>query len=326
MPAAVPKPHLPIRKYETTVRRLFPLVAAVLLVASLAACGGGGDDATSLPTVTGKIGEKPTVTAPDRDPSKTLVSNVITTGDGAKIARGDLVVVNYLGQLWRDNKAFDTSYGRAPVSFRLGKDPIITGWVDGLVGKNVGSRVLLVIPPDKGFGAKGLPDAGIKPDDTLVFVIDVLGTYTPTSSLNAAVASGGGGALPAVRGAGDKKPTITVPTAAKPPAKTTARTVIEGSGATVAKGDLVVVKYVGLSWSTGKQFDSSWDRNEPTSFTLDDSQVIKGWVEGLTGVKTGSRVLLVIPPDSGYGKAGRPEAGIKKNETLVFAVDVLGTF
>ena len=319
-------PHLSIRKYETTVRRLFALVAAALLAASLAACGGGGDDATSLPTVTGNIGEKPTVTAPDRDPSKTLVSDVITPGSGAKIAKGDLVVVNYLGQLWRGNKTFDTSYGRAPVSFRLGKDPIITGWVDGLVGKNVGSRVLLVIPPDKAFGTKGLPDAGIKPDDTLVFVIDVLGSYTSTSSLNGAVASGGGGALPAVTGAADKKPTIKVQTSVNPPAKTTARTVIEGDGATVAKGDLVVVKYVGLSWSTGKQFDSSWDRKEPVSFTLDDSQVIKGWVEGLTGVKAGSRVLLVIPPGSGYGKAGRPEAGIKKNETLVFAVDVLGTF
>ena len=318
-------PHLPIRKYEITVRRLLPLVAAALLAASLAACGGG-EDATSLPTVTGKLGEKPTVTAPDRDPSMTLVSNVVTKGDGAKIAKGDLVVVNYLGQLWRDNKAFDTSYGRAPVSFRLGKDPIITGWVDGLVGKNVGSRVLLVIPPDKGFGTKGLPDAGIKPDDTLVFVVDVLGSYAPTSSLNAAVATGGGGALPAVSGAGDKKPTITIPTTARPPAKTTVRTVIEGDGATVAKGDLVVVKYTGLSWSTGKEFDSSWKRNEPAAFTLDDSQVIKGWVEGLTGVKTGSRVLLVIPPASGYGKAGRPEGGIKKNETLVFAVDVLGTF
>ena len=318
-------PHLD-QEERNHVRRLFLPVAAALLAASLAACGGGGDDRASLPTVTGGVGAKPTVTAPDRDPSKTLVSNVITDGGGAKIAKGDLVVVNYLGQLWRDNKTFDTSYGKAPVSFRLGKDPIITGWSDGLVGKNVGSRVLLVIPPDKGFGTKGLPDAGIKPDDTLVFVIDVLGSYSAKSSLNPAVASGGGGALPAVSGAGDEKPTITIPASANPPAKTTVRNVIEGDGAPVAKGNLVVVKYVGLSWSTGKQFDSSWDRNEPTSFTLDDSQVIKGWVEGLTGVKTGSRVLLVIPPDSGYGKAGRPEAGIKKNETLVFAVDVLGTF
>lgn len=320
-PAAVPTPD---RKYSITVRRLLPLLAAALVACALTACGGGG--ATSLPTVAGKPGEKPTVTAPDDKPSKTLVSEVITEGTGAKIANGDLVVVDYLGQLWRDNKTFDTSYGKAPVGLRLGKDPIIAGWVDGLVGKKVGSRVLLVIPPDKAFGARGLPDAGIKADDTLVFVIDLLGSYTAKSNLTGKPATAGGGRLPTVAGAVDKKPVITVPTSATPPTKTAAETVIEGNGPKVAKGDLVVVKYVGLSWSTGKQFDASWDRDAPVSFTLDESQVIKGWVEGLTGVNAGSRVLLVIPPGAGYGAEGRPQAGIKKNETLVFAVDVLGTF
>jgi peptidylprolyl isomerase len=311
------------RKYEITVRRLLPLLTAALIACALTACGGGD---TSLPTVAGKPGDKPTVTAPDGKPSKTLVSKVINEGTGTKIASGDLVVVDYLGQLWRDNKTFDTSYGKAPVGFRLGKDPIIAGWVDGLVGKKVGSRVLLVIPPDKGFGAEGMPDAGIKGDDTLVFIVDVLGSYTAKSNLSGKPAPTGGGRLPTVTGPGDKKPIISVPTSAGPPAKTTAETVIEGSGPKVAKGDLVVVKYVGLSWSTGKQFDASWDRDAPVSFTLDESQVIEGWVQGLTGVNAGSRVLLVIPPGAGYGAEGRPQAGIKKNETLVFAVDVLGTF
>jgi peptidylprolyl isomerase len=309
------------------VRRLLTVLVAALLAGSLAAaCGGGNGDTTSLPSVTGKIGEKPTVKAPDDKPSRSLVSSVINEGDGATIANGDLVVVDYLGQLWRDDKEFDTSYGKAPVGFRLGKDPIIAGWVDGLKGKKVGSRVLLVVPPDKAFGAQGAPDAGIKGDDTLVFVIDVLGAFTGRSALTGTPTSVTADGLPTVTGVPDKKPTIAIPTRATPPAKTTVQTVIEGNGAKVANGDLVVVKYVGMGWSTRKQFDSSWDRGEAVSFNLDDSQVIKGWVEGLAGVKTGSRVLLVIPPASGYGEQGQPNAGIKQNETLVFAVDVLATF
>jgi peptidylprolyl isomerase len=309
------------------VRRLLTVFMTVLLAGSVAAaCGGGDDGTTSLPTVTGRMGEKPTVKAPDAKPSRSLVSSVLSPGDGAAIATGDLVVVNYLGQLWRDDKEFDTSYDKAPVGFRLGKDPILAGWVDGLKGKRVGSRVLLVVPPDKAFGAQGAPDAGIKGDDTLVFVIDVLGTFTGKSAVTGTPKPVTADGLPTVTGAPDKKPTITIPTRATPPSMTTAQTIIEGSGAKVAKGDLVVVKYVGLSWSTGKQFDSSWDRGEAVSFNLDEAQVIRGWAEGLAGAKAGSRVLLVIPPASGYGKAGQPDAGIKQNETLVFAVDVLGTF
>jgi peptidylprolyl isomerase len=157
-------------------------------------------------------------------------------------------------------------------------------------------------------------------------VIDVLGSFTGTSSLSGTAKAIHDDGLPSVTGAADKKPAVKIPARATPPSKTTARTVIAGDGNKITKGDLVVAKYVGLSWSTGKQFDSSWDRGEAVSFNLEESQVIKGWVVGLAGVTAGSRVLLVIPPGSGYGEDRRPEAGIKQNETLVFAVDVLATF
>jgi peptidylprolyl isomerase len=94
------------------VRRLLIVLVVALLAGLLVACGGG--DEAPLPSVTGKIGEKPTVTAPDGEPSASLVSRVIRQGDGALIANGDLVVVDYLGQLWRDDKEFDTSYDKAP--------------------------------------------------------------------------------------------------------------------------------------------------------------------------------------------------------------------
>ena len=99
-----------------------------------------------------------------------------------------------------------------------------------------------------------------------------------------------------------------------------------GPGTAVAKGDLLVVQYVGKLWRTGKTFDASWLRGAPVGFTIGVGQVIPGWDTGLVGKKVGSRVLLVLPPKDGYGSAGNTQAGIKGTDTLVFVVDLLGAF
>ena len=83
------------------------------------------------------------------------------------------------------------------------------------------------------------------------------------------------------------------------------------------------MQYVGNSWSTGVQFDSSWDRGaEPFTFPLGAGQVIAGWDQGVAGMKEGGRRLLVIPPDLAYG-AQSPSPDIAPNETLVFVVDLV---
>ena len=95
-----------------------------------------------------------------------------------------------------------------------------------------------------------------------------------------------------------------------------------GKGPAAKAGDTVDVQYVGVSQSTGKQFDASWDRgSEPFSFPLGQGQVIPGWDEGLVGMKVGGRRELIIPPDMGYGAQGAPP-DIAPNETLVFVVDM----
>jgi peptidylprolyl isomerase len=80
------------------------------------------------------------------------------------------------------------------------------------------------------------------------------------------------------------------------------------------------MQYVGDSWSTGEQFDASWDRGEPFTFALGSGGVIAGWDQGIVGMKQGGRRLLIIPPDLGYGPAG--QGPIAPNETLVFVVDL----
>jgi peptidylprolyl isomerase len=85
----------------------------------------------------------------------------------------------------------------------------------------------------------------------------------------------------------------------------------------------VSVQYVGNSWSTGAQFDASWDRGgEPFEFPLGAGRVIPGWDQGVAGMKRGGRRLLVIPPDLAYGSASPPGSGIAPNETLIFVVDL----
>jgi peptidylprolyl isomerase len=117
------------------------------------------------------------------------------------------------------------------------------------------------------------------------------------------------------------KPEVAIPDGG-PPAGLVTEDVVAGTGAEATPGSTVDVHYVGVSWSTQKQFDASWDRGKPFSFQLGAGRVIRGWDEGVEGMRVGGRRRLVIPPDLGYGSRGAGGA-IGPNETLVFVVDLL---
>src|SRR4051794_5479616 len=130
------------------------------------------------------------------------------------------------------------------------------------------------------------------------------------------------GQAPAVNNATDltKKPEITTPSG-DPPTALIKKDLVTGKGPAIKPGQMATVQYVGNSWSTGKEFDASWNRGQPFSFPLGQGQVIQGWDEGVKGMKVGGRRELVIPPEQGYGPSGSPPA-IAPNETLVFVVDL----
>jgi peptidylprolyl isomerase len=119
-----------------------------------------------------------------------------------------------------------------------------------------------------------------------------------------------------------RKPEVTVPDTA-PPTELVATDDVVGEGDEATPGSTVTVHYVGMAWSTGQQFDASWDRMEPFTFGLGAGQVISGWDEGVAGMKVGGRRTLHIPPDLGYGARGAGGV-IKPGETLIFVVDLLG--
>jgi peptidylprolyl isomerase len=118
-----------------------------------------------------------------------------------------------------------------------------------------------------------------------------------------------------------EKPAVAKPEG-EPPAELQKTDVVKGKGKSARPGDTVSVQYVGNSWSTGKQFDASWDRGgEPFEFPLGAGRVIPGWDQGVAGMKPGGRRLLVIPPELAYG-AQSPSPDIAPNETLIFVVDL----
>jgi len=118
-----------------------------------------------------------------------------------------------------------------------------------------------------------------------------------------------------------QKPVVTVP---KGPAPThlVTKDLIQGTGAVAQSGQTVTVNYVGVLYKTGKEFDSSWKRNQPFTTSLASGRVIPGWVQGIAGMHVGGRRELIIPPSLAYGKRGSPPT-IPPNSTLVFVVDLI---
>jgi FKBP-type peptidyl-prolyl cis-trans isomerase len=134
---------------------------------------GGG----TLPTVTAKAGAAPTLTFPKSSPPSTLVAKTLIKGTGAKVAKGDYVIAQYTGYIWRTKKVFGSSWSSgSPFGFVIGASPeqVIPGWDKALAGQTVGSRVMLSIPPADGYGKTGESQAGITGTDTLVFVVDII--------------------------------------------------------------------------------------------------------------------------------------------------------
>ncbi|MCZ3389285.1 MAG: FKBP-type peptidyl-prolyl cis-trans isomerase [Actinomycetia bacterium] len=329
---------------------------ALVLVASLAACGestdpsdnpnafsypetsgepsgtpspsasasSSADPAASgeLPTVEGGFGQTPTITVPDAEPPTDLVVKTLSQGDCPAVKSGETMVVDYVGVRWEDGQPFDSSFDRgAPAGFGIGVGAVIPGWDSGLVGVKAGTRVLMVLPPDQAYGDTP-PGDPIQAGDTLVFVVDVLGSHAGDEAAIGAPAPTEDDSLPAVS-LSSKAPAITIP-AGDPPKRLIAIPVVVGNGPAVEKGETLVVQYKGVLWRNGQEFDSSWSRQQPFVTAIGLGKIIPGWDKGLVGQTVGSRVMLVVPPKQGFGDAGQGK--IKGTDTMVFAVDILGAY
>jgi peptidylprolyl isomerase len=312
------------------IRRVGVLLVAVALVAGCSSTSSSGSATSSKTTtdlaavkVAGAAGATPTLTVPKPFAVAKTTRRLITTGTGNVVKAGQRITIDYLGVNGTDGKTFDSSYGKSDrATFTLDDKQIIKGMITGLAGTTVGSRVLIAIPPVDGYGTTGEPAAGIGPTDTLLFVVDVKSSGDVLKRAVGTPVKPKAGLPKVTLNKSTGQPTITVPKG-KAPTTLVAQTLIAGKGAKVVKGQTITVHYTGVIWPGGKVFDSSWVNGSPASFAIGEGKVITGWDQGLVGQRVGSQVLLVIPPDKGYGAAGKPEAKIKGTDTLVFVVDIL---
>ena len=213
-----------------------------------------------------------------------------TPGTGAEAQAGQTVSVHYTGWLHDPaqpdgrGRKFDSSKDRGdPFEFDLGAGMVIRGWDEGVQGMKVGGTRLLLIPADLGYGARGAGGV-IPPNATLVFEVELLSVIRNSGELEI-------------------------------------EDITEGTGREAVPGQRVSVHYTG--WLTnGRKFDSSKDRGQPFSFNLGGGQVIRGWDQGVAGMKEGGVRKLTIPPQLGYGARGAGGV-IPPNATLVFEVELL---
>ncbi|TDC97528.1 FKBP-type peptidyl-prolyl cis-trans isomerase [Nonomuraea deserti] len=317
------------------MRRALAVSAAVPLLFSAAACGsddGANSGATSSATssaapadgakvsVAGNVGAKPTVTFPSGSPATTSSYKVIQPGAGDGIKAGDRVIVNLTVYNWdgQGNAVQGSSYDtKAPETIPV-NEQLPKVLQEGFTKVKKGGRLLAVLANDAAPQQQAAPA-----QPTKVFVFDVVGTQPP--ALKVADGKETGDSIKGVKvgiPGGEKAPELTTKTDAKPPAKLEVKTVIKGTGEKVKANQTLTVHYTGKIWGTDKKFDSSWDRGQPAEFPL--GQVIQGWQQGLVGVPVGSRVVMSIPPDLGYGD--QEQQGIPAKSTLVFVVDVLGAY
>ena len=257
----------------------------------------------------------------------TLQTRVITEGKGPKITGNQLVQFEF--QLINAANGKDvqhSSFNGTDTSDWFLAPEMQIPLCKAMAGVREGSRAVVFFPAKIAHENQGVPQFGIGKDDAIIFILDVVKVFLPRAIGNEKSAQGG---FPSVVRAVDGTPGVTINSDANPPtaekagaAAVATELLIEGAGETLKSGDSVVLHYSGYLWADGTKFDSSWDSQQPATFTLSEGNLIQGFIDGLVGQKIGSQVVIVIPPVLGYGN--QAQGTIPANSTLVFVVDILG--
>ncbi len=317
-------------------RRLVALtVVPLLLLSSLAACGedssGGGEtDSAEQPIagleVSGEYGAAPEVSVEEPLDVEETQSEVLVEGDGNEVVEGEQALLHlFVANGTNGDKALATYDQGVPAAFQMSEDQLFKSVVDSVVGQGVGSRVVVVAPPEEAFGAQGAAQFNLTGDDDVVFVVDVM-SVAPTEVLdgpegepNPDVAAD----LPTVEEKDGEVTGISFADAPKQaPKELQVVTLVEGDGPEVRDASLVTFDYLGQVWGKDDVFDESYS-SEPRTFPVGIGGLIKAWDQAIVGANRGSRLLIIAPPDVAYGAQGSPP-NIPPNASLAFVVDVLG--
>lgn len=306
---------------------------ALVPVMLLGACGGdsGGSDAEEGSSsesgggsglagvkIDGDFEAEPEVTWDGEMEAEKLDSEVLVTGEGNELEEGDQVIARLWVGNGITNEMVFSNYGedQGPEPLTLGQlTPALEEAIDG---QTVGSRIAVASPAVDAFGEQGNAQLGIGNKDTVLFVVDLVGELPDGPSGEEVDPASWAPAI-----VGEDNPTaLDFEGTPKPNDKLRSTTLIEGDGEKTKEGDTVFVNYLGQVYGSKEPFDASYGRGA-FSFPIGGGQVIPGWDEAVKGVPIGSRILIAVPPEQGYGKQGNEQAGIKGTDTLYFVIDVL---
>lgn len=274
-------------------------------------------------TISGEVGAEPEVTWNGSMSAGKVETETITEGDGDVVEADDEVLVHiWIGNGFVRETAYNTYEEKRPELLTIGDD--LSPFLKGVKGAKVGSRLAVTSSAEEAFGAAGNSRLGIANKDTVLTIIDVVSEVRDQPE-------GEEQTPPAWM----PKPEVTDGVIRKfdfsgTPAPTGVLRkfqLIKGDGPRVKKGQTIAVRYLGQAVGEDKPFDENFGEKgdgKVATFSIGTGAVIKGWDQGLDGMPVGSRVVLEIPPDLAYGKEGQPDAGIPKDATLVFVVDILG--
>ena len=313
----------------SALRRL-PFLVPVLLTLSLglAACG---DEATPAePTkkrldaveIAGAVGEEPEVTWSSQMTAGKIESETLIAGEGAKLADGDQVLAHlWIGNGFTEAKAFSTHDEDATAEL-VTIDDQLPPFLAAINGATIGSRIAVTSSAEEAFGPAGNAQLGIGNKDSVLVVIDLASGIDEGPTGTRPPAPAWVPPLEFNKGAVSGFDFEGVP---QPTAELQKAVLFQGEGAVVETGNAIVVRYLGQVFGGKKPFDENFSTGTPTSFAIGTGAVIKGWDQTLVGATVGTRMVIAVPPDLGYGEEGNPDAGIKRTDTLYFVIDVLAT-
>jgi peptidylprolyl isomerase len=312
---------------------LIPALFAVCAL-SLTACGdddsgnepfpGAGETSDRLDAVTisGDVGTAPEVEWKSAMDAGKIETETITEGDGEVLKGQDDVLAHlWIGNGFSKREVFSTYTDKRAELLTVNNK--LPEFLAGIRDAKLGSRLAVTASAEEAFGPAGNAQLGIGNKDTVLVLVDLVSKvmdkpegerspypdWMPTPQFTKGVITG-------FSFEGTPEPTDELRRVQ----------LIKGTGPRVEKGQTIAVRYVGQAFGEDKPFDENFGdsgQGAPTTFGIGTGQVIKGWDQGLEGVPVGSRVVLQIPPELGYGAEGSPDSGIPKNATLVFMIDIL---
>lgn len=328
---------------KAVVKKGFVIALSASVVLGISGCTGEApfDYAAGVPegctpsgaevetiSVVGGFGEIPTVTFEAPLEVEATQRFVAADGAGDTVASGDRILIDFgFFNASTGEQIFLSGYDElSPIVLPLDvTTPVFSGFSFTAVCSTVGSRVVGLIPAAEAFGEEGAPPYGMEPGEGLIFVVDILAIKPPlvpplerVEGEPAELSAG----FPSISFDELGSPTVEIPEG-EVPTEFALQTLITGDGGVVASEDVVVVQYHGVNWNTGVMFDSSWQRGEPAKFPA--RGVVPGFRDALVGQTVGSRVVVIIPPELGYGTVGgTPDGEIGAEDTIMFVVDILG--